>query len=93
MATQIPYHPCRILINGCSRYGKKNSLLNLVNRQADIEKIYLYAKNPCKAKYQFLINKKESTGLKHFNDSNTRLIWMIFIKTMKNTTQIKYVKR
>ena len=35
----------------------------------DIDKIYLYAKDPYKAKYQFLINKQESTGLKHFNDA------------------------
>ena len=26
-------------------------------------------KNPYEAKYQFLINKRESAGLKHFNDS------------------------
>ena len=31
--------------------------------------MYLYAKDPYEAKYQFLINKQESTGLKHFNDS------------------------
>ena len=30
--------------------------------------MYLYAKNPYGAKYQFLINKRESTGLKHFDD-------------------------
>ena len=30
--------------------------------------IYLYAKDPHGAKYQFLINKREKTGLKHFND-------------------------
>ena len=29
----------------------------------------MYAKDPDEAKYQFLINKRESTGLKHFNDS------------------------
>ena len=28
----------------------------------------MYAKDPYEAKYQFLISKKESTGLKHFND-------------------------
>ena len=28
----------------------------------------MYAKDPCENKYQFLINKRESTGLKHFND-------------------------
>ena len=42
--------------------------MNLINNQPDIEKIYLYAKDTYKAKYQFLINKRESTGLKNFND-------------------------
>ena len=42
--------------------------MNLINNQPDIDKIYLYAKDPYEAKYQFLINKRESTGLKHFND-------------------------
>ena len=42
--------------------------MSLINNQEDIDKIYLYAKDLCEAKYQFLINKRESTGLKHFND-------------------------
>ena len=29
----------------------------------------MYAKDLYEGKYQFLINKRESTGLKHFNDS------------------------
>ena len=53
---------------GGSGSGKTNALLNLINKQPDIDKIYLYAKDPYEAKYQFLINKRESTGLKHFND-------------------------
>ena len=66
---QIPDHPYRIiLIEGC-KSGKTNSLFNLINQQPDIDKIYLYVKDPYEAKYQFLINKRESTGLKHFNDS------------------------
>ena len=28
----------------------------------------MYAKDPFEAKYQFLINKRESAGLKHFGD-------------------------
>ena len=64
----IPDHPCRILIIGGSGSGKTNALLNLINNQPDIDKIYWYAKDPYKAKYQFLINKRESAGLKHFND-------------------------
>ena len=64
----IPDHPYRILIIGDSGSGKTNALLNLINKQPDIDKIYLYAKDPYEAKYQFLINERESIGLKHFND-------------------------
>ena len=64
----IPDHPYRILIIGGSGSGKTNALLNLINNQPDIDKIYLYAKDPYETKYQFLINKRERTGLKHFND-------------------------
>ena len=45
---------------------KTNSLFNLTNEEADIDKIYLYAKDPYEAKHQSLINKRESTGFKHF---------------------------
>ena len=54
---QIPDHPYRILIIGGVGYRKTNSLFNLVNQQPDIDKMYLYARNPYKAKYQLLINK------------------------------------
>ena len=40
----IPDHPYRILIIGGSGSGKTNTLLNLINKQKDIEKIYLYAR-------------------------------------------------
>ena len=64
----IPDHPYRILIIGGSGSEKANALLSLINYHPDIDKIYLYAKDPYEAKYQFLINKRECTGLKHFND-------------------------
>ena len=64
----ILHHPYRILIIGGSGSGKTIALLNLINNQPDIDKIYLYAKDPYETKYQFLINKTESTGLKHFDD-------------------------
>ena len=64
----IPDHPYRILIIGSSGSGKTNASLNLINNQPDINKIYLYAKDPYKDKYQFLIKKRENIGLKHFND-------------------------
>ena len=64
----IPDWPYRILIIGGSASGKANVLLSLINNQPNIDKIYLYPKDPFQAKYQFLINRRESTGLKHFND-------------------------
>ena len=42
----IPDHPYRILIIGVSGSGETNALLNLINNQPDIDKIYLYAKDP-----------------------------------------------
>ena len=41
----IPDHPYRILIIRGSGSGKTNTLLNLINEQEDINKIYLYAKD------------------------------------------------
>ena len=64
----IPDHLYKILIIGDSGSGRTNSLLNLINNKPDIDKIYLYAKDPYEAKYRFLINKRESIGLKYLND-------------------------
>ena len=50
---------------------KTNALLSLINNEPDIDKIYLYAKDLYKAKYQLLINKRESTGSKYLKDSKT----------------------
>ena len=40
----------------------------IVSYKTFVYKVYLHANDPYQAKYQFLINKKESTGLKHFTD-------------------------
>ena len=42
----------------------------MLDYEPDIDKIYLYAKNPYEAKYQLLINKRESTGLKYSDYSD-----------------------
>ena len=53
-------------------------------------------KDPYEAKYHFLINKRESTGLKHFKYSKAfiecSMIQMIFTKILKNNTKTKNVK-
>ena len=62
----IPDHPYRILIIGGSGSGKTNLLLNLIENQPDIDKIFLYTKDPYESKYQHLINKKRMCGYKSF---------------------------
>ena len=64
----IPDRPYRILIIGGSGSGKTNVLWKIIENQLDIDKIYLYAKDLYEAKYQYLINKRESVVINHFND-------------------------
>ena len=92
----IPDHPYRILIIGSSGFGKTNALLNLINNQLKIDKIYLYAKDPYEAKYQFLVNKRESTVLNHFMIlkllSSILIIGKMFTKILMNTMWKKNAK-
>ena len=62
-------HPYKILHVGSLGSRKTNALLNSINNQSDIDKIYLYAKDPCKAKYQYLFNRHEKLGVDYLNDS------------------------
>ena len=66
----IPDHPYRILIIGGSGSGKTNTLLNLINEQYDIDKIYLYARDLTEPKYKILIKKREDAGIKYLNHLN-----------------------
>ena len=63
-----PDHPYRILIVGGSGSGKTNILLRLIENKPDIDKTYLYAKDPYEAKYQYLINKREGVGINYFSN-------------------------
>ena len=64
----IPDHPHRILITSGSGSGKTNALLNLINEQDDIDKIYLYAKDLKEPKYEILIKKRKNAEIKYIND-------------------------
>ena len=66
----IPDHPYRILIIGGSGSGKTNALINLINEQNDIDKIYLYARDLNEQKYKVLIKKREHVGTEHLNNPN-----------------------
>ena len=60
----IPDHPYRIIIIGGSGSGKTNALINLINKQNNIDKIYLYARDLSEPKYEYLIKKREDAGIK-----------------------------
>ena len=64
----IPDHPYRILIIRESVSGKTKLLLNLIENQPDIDKIYLYPKNPYESNNQYLINKRQGVTINNFND-------------------------
>ena len=64
----IPGHSYRILIVVGSGSGKANALLNLINNQPGIDKIYLYAQDPFEAKYKYLIKKCKEVRLDYLND-------------------------
>ena len=60
-------------INNWRPWIRKNKfIIQFNNHQPDIDnidKIYIYVKDPYEAKYQFLINKKESAAVKNFNNA------------------------
>ena len=68
----ISDHPYSILIVGGSGSGINNVLLKLIkNQQPDIDRIYLYIKDPFESKYQLLINGKERVGIEILKNPKT----------------------
>ena len=65
-----PDHSYKIITTGGSGSGKINVLINLINAQNDIDKIYLYARDLSEPKYGYLIKKREDAGIKHLNNPN-----------------------
>ena len=92
----IPDHLYRILIIGGSGSVKTSLLLNLIKNQPDIDKMYLYAKDPYEAKYQYLINKREGVGIDHFSNPKVFIEYLNDMhdvyKNIDNTIMIKNIK-
>ena len=65
--------------------------MSLIENQPEIDKIFLYAKEPYEAKYQYLINIRAKVGFEHFNDPKAfillsiQMICKMFIKKLMNT--------
>ena len=89
----IPDHPYRILIVGGSGSGKTNVLLKLIENQPDVEKIYLYAKDPYEAKYYYSIKIRRKLGIDNHNDQmSIQIICAMFTKILIFTIPIKKIK-
>ena len=58
------------MTTGGSGSGKTNTLLNLINEQHDIVKIYLHARDLNEPKYESVIKKRKDAGIKHLNNPN-----------------------
>ena len=90
------YHPYRILIIGGPGSAKTNVLLNLIENQPDIDKIYLHTKNPYETKYQYLINRRECVGISHFYDPKAFIEYWVtcamFTKILMITILIKKIR-
>ena len=83
MAT-IPGYLHRILIIEGSGSESMQSLFNVISHQPNIDKMNLYANDPYEWKYQFLINKRERTGLKHLHLTDSKA-FIEYSNDMDNT--------
>ena len=63
-------------------------MLHRRNHQSDIDKIYLYAKDPYEAKYQLLFNKRERNDTNAFIEYSNDTYW----KVLENTILIIKLK-
>ena len=89
-----PDHPYRILTISGSGSEKTNELLNLINNQPDIDKIYLYPKDPYESNYQYFINWREKVGLRHYDDPKAFIQYSNDLKDVyKNIEEYNFGKK
>ena len=73
---------------------KTNASLDLTSNQPDIDKIYLYTNDLYEVKYQYLNNKHEKVGLKHYNDPKTFIEYSVDMQDVyKNVEEYNLGKK
>lgn len=63
--------PFRCLVVGASSKGKTNAVLNVILKQLEFDKLYLYIKDETEDKYQFLISYMTSLEKKYNKENDT----------------------
>ena len=82
-----------LIIRG-SGSGKTNTLLNLINNQPDIDKIYLSTKGQYEAKHQYFIKNREDIGKRHFDNPEAFIEYSNVMRDIyKNTEEYKLRKK
>ena len=74
----------KLLLMEGSALGKTNSLLILIKRQTNINKIYLYVKDLYEAKYQLLFTNCENVDLKYCCDPKAFIEYLSDMKSVYN---------
>ena len=72
-----------MIVSG-SGSGKTNALLNLIPHQLDIDKMYLYVKDPCESKYQLLFKTCKVAGKKHCDNPKVVIEYLITMDDVYN---------
>ena len=66
---------------------------NIPENQPDIDKIYLYPKDPYESNYQYLINKREGVGTNHFNNPKAFIDYSNDMHVYKNIDEYNPYKK
>ena len=60
-------------------------MINLINEQNDIDEIYLHERDLSEPKYEYLIKTCEDAEIKHLNNLNVQMRWMVFMRILMIT--------
>ena len=80
-------YPYRILTVGRNGSGTSDALLNLINHQPKVDKMFWHTKDSYKLKYKDITKKREDVRLKNFKDPTA------FNESLNDLEEIKYYNR